>query len=105
MRRLLNLTNASAVLIVAAVALWGCSTPPQPAAPTEALSVAPPAQSKMFDSDPNGDWNIFPDPTTGDVSVYHKGEYLGTVSGNEPEDPPIPRKKQGEPNPEPPAGY
>ena len=42
----------------------------------------------MFDSDPNGEWNIFPDPTTGDVGVYHKGNYLGSVDGNESEDPP-----------------
>ena len=38
------------------------------------------------------DWNIFPDPTTGKVEVYHKGAYVGAVTGKEPagEDPPIP---------------
>jgi hypothetical protein len=41
---------------------------------------------------PPDEWNIFPDPTTGQVDVYHKGEYVGAVTGNEPkdEDPPIP---------------
>ncbi len=46
----------------------------------------------MFDSDPNGEWNIFPDPTTGEVGIYHKGEYLGAIDGDEKEDPPIPHR-------------
>ncbi len=33
-----------------------------------------------------------PPPAPGQVDVYHKGEYVGAVTGNEPkdEDPPIP---------------
>lgn len=52
----------------------------------------------MFDSDPNGDWNIFPDPTTGNVGVYHKGEYLGSITGDEPgnQDPPVPHKTKND---------
>ena len=44
----------------------------------------------MFDSDPKGEWNIFPDPTSGDIGVYHKGDYVGSVDGNEKDDPPAP---------------
>jgi len=38
------------------------------------------------------EWNLFPDPTTGYVEVYHQGEYVGSVTGKEPadQDPPIP---------------
>ena len=67
---------------------------------------AEPPKSVMFDSDPNGDWNIFPDPTTGDVGVYHKGQYLGSVDGNEGEDPPQPHPKaQPKSDDDPPDGY
>lgn len=48
----------------------------------------------MPSSDPPPDeWNIFPDPTTGQVDIYNHGDYVGAVTGNEPvsEDPPIPR--------------
>jgi hypothetical protein len=41
---------------------------------------------------PPDEWNLLPDPTTGQVDVYHQGGYVGSVTGNEPaeEDPPIP---------------
>jgi len=44
------------------------------------------------DAPPPDEWNLFPDPTTGRVDVYHEGEYVGAVTGNEPADPdpPIP---------------
>lgn len=44
------------------------------------------------------DWNIFPDPTSGKVEVYHDGAYVGAVTGDEPtgEDPPLPHKTGGE---------
>jgi hypothetical protein len=41
---------------------------------------------------PPDEWNLLPDPTTGQVDVYHHGGYVGSVTGNEPadQDPPIP---------------
>ena len=41
---------------------------------------------------PPDEWNLLPDPTTGQVDVYHKGGYVGSVTGNEPadQDPPVP---------------
>jgi hypothetical protein len=48
----------------------------------------------MFDSDPNGEWNIFPDPTTGEIGVYHKDQYLGAIDGQEKEDPPLPHNSK-----------
>ncbi|HEY6420442.1 MAG TPA: hypothetical protein VIX59_15720 [Candidatus Binataceae bacterium] len=52
---------------------------------------APPVASKADD-----DWNIFPDPTTGHVDIYHEGKYVGAVTGDEKEDPPIPHHVAGE---------
>jgi hypothetical protein len=83
---------ASAALPVLCIALAaGCSTteappaPPPPAAPI--VYSAPPAPTQ-----PDQEWNLFPDPTTGRVDVYHKGKYVGAVTGNEPadQDPPLP---------------
>lgn len=79
------------ILMLGAVALFGCSAPPEKPPEPAPIVVAPePPKSVMFDSDPNGDWNIFPDPTNGDVGVYHKGQYLGSIDGDEHDDPPRP---------------
>ena len=86
-------TAVSTILMLGAVAFCGCSAPPEkpPEPPPVVAAPAPePPKSVMFDSDPNGEWNIFPDPTTGDVGVYHKGEYVGSIDGQEGEDPPKP---------------
>jgi hypothetical protein len=48
---------------------------PQPEAPSEA------------------DWNIFPDPITGRVEIYRDGAHVGSVTGEESEEPPVPRKR------------
>jgi hypothetical protein len=49
---------------------------------------APPSAAAQ----PDQEWNLFPDPTTGRVDVYHKGKYVGAVTGDEPadQDPPLP---------------
>ena len=77
-----------------ALVFFGCSAPPEkPPAPPPPVAAAPspePPKSVMFDSDPHGDWNIFPDPTSGNVNVYHKGDYVGSVDGHESDDPPEP---------------
>lgn len=81
------------LLMMGAFAFFGCTTPPEKPPTPPPVAVAPPPEppkSVMFDSDPNGEWNIFPDPTTGDVGVYHQGRYLGSVDGDEHEDPPVP---------------
>ena len=88
-------TAAATTLMLGAFAFFACTTAPEkpPTPPPAAVAPAPepePPKSVMFDSDPNGDWNIFPDPTSGDVGVYHKGQYLGSVEGDESEDPPLP---------------
>ncbi len=66
--------------------------PPQPP-PVPVVAVAPVAQPVKEQPDPlMQDWNIFPDPTSGKVEVYHDGAYVGAVTGDEPgnEDPPLP---------------
>ena len=86
--------------MLGASAFFGCSTPPeQPVVTPPPVAVAPPPEppkSVMFDSDPKGEWNIFPDPTTGHVDIYHEGKYVGAVTGDEKEDPPIPHHVAGE---------
>jgi hypothetical protein len=74
---------------ICAILCASCATappPPQPPPEPQAL-LMPPGQPP-----PPDEWNIFPDPTTGRVDVYHKGDYVGAVTGNEPpsEDPPMP---------------
>jgi len=96
MRQISRSIALSVTLMTGALALFGCSAPPEKApapAPPPPVATAPspePPKSVMFDSDPHGDWNIFPDPTTGDVGVYHKGQYVGSVDGHEDDDPPEP---------------
>ena len=69
------------------LAIASCAAKPPPPPPPEPIVYAPPA-----DAPPPDEWNIFPDPTTGQVDVYHKGGYIGSVTGDEPadQDPPIP---------------
>ncbi|MHB8384023.1 MAG: hypothetical protein ACYDC3_16970 [Candidatus Binataceae bacterium] len=84
--------------VMGAAFLAGCSTP-QAAAPAAApatipvAAAAPVAQPVKEEPDPlMQGWNLFPDPTTGKVEVYHRGQYEGAVTGDEPanEDPPVP---------------
>lgn len=76
---------AASILLACAIAIASCAaTPPPPPPP---FVFVPPSNPP-----PPDEWNLFPDPTTGEVDVYHKGAYVGAVTGNEPadEDPPIP---------------
>jgi len=73
----------------------GCSEQPPAAAPVPVVAAAPVAPQVKETPDPvMQDWNIFPDPTSGKVEVYHQGAYVGAVTGDEPgdEDPPLPHK-------------
>ena len=87
---------------VFAVAVSACSTPPPPEPPPAPAPVvaAPPPPVQTAHS-PDEDWNIFPDPTTGTIDIYHKGEYLGVIDGSEPaeQDPPLPHKSGTRPPP------
>jgi hypothetical protein len=92
-----NLRVALNALIAAALAgLAGCATRAQP--PPQALAATPPlaivtppdaASENMMRQ-----WNLFPDPTTGHVEVYHEGKYVGAITGDEPagQDPPLPHR-------------
>jgi hypothetical protein len=95
MGQIFTRTAAAMILTLGALALYGCSTPAEKPVetPPPPVAVAPapePSKSVMFDSDPKGEWNIFPDPTSGDIGVYHKGDYVGSVDGSEKDDPPAP---------------
>ncbi len=70
-----------------------CSaTPPPPAPPPQPIVYMPPDPNPP----PPDEWNLLPDPTTGQVDVYHQGGYVGSVTGDEPkdQDPPIPHPVQ-----------
>lgn len=43
------------------------------------------------------DWNIFPDPTTGRIEVYRNGTYIGSITGDEIDDPPMPHALEEDP--------
>ncbi len=76
------------VTLVTAIAASGCSRVaqplPLPPPPPPVAQVAAPAAPAP------DEWNIFPDPTSGNVEVYHNGESLGSITGDEKEDPPVP---------------
>jgi hypothetical protein len=89
-RRIMNRKiSPAAFSLLLSFALASCSAaPPPPAAPPpEPIVYMPPS-----DAPPPDEWNLLPDPTTGQVDVYHEGGYVGSVTGNEPadQDPPIP---------------
>jgi hypothetical protein len=71
------------------LAMASCATapPPPPTPAPESIVYMPPNPDP-----PPDEWNLLPDPTTGQVDVYHQGGYVGSVTGNEPadQDPPIP---------------
>ena len=71
------------------VASCAATPPPAPRAQPEAFLAAPVAR---MPAPPPDEWNIFPDPTTGQVDVYHEGDYVGAITGKEPgsDDPPMP---------------
>ena len=90
--------TTSGVFLACLIWVAACSTkpPPQPAltpvapkAPPPPPVAPPPSQPPQAKGD---DWNIFPDPTTGRVEVYKNGEHVGSITGDEPEDPPMPHK-------------
>ena len=78
---------AAALAVTALLALASCSaTPPPPEPQKDVVWLAP------ADPPPPDEWNLFPDPTTGEVDVYHRGDFVGAITGNEPadQDPPLP---------------
>jgi hypothetical protein len=85
-------TEVAAAAIFAAVAFSGCSTAAPPLPPPPPPQAIPSTAMQGPPAPPPDDWNLFPDPTTGEVDVYHKGTLVGAVNGQEPanEDPPIP---------------
>jgi len=76
------------VLALCLAGFAGCATAGPPPAP---IPVAAALEQRSPVPD---EWNIFPDPTSGNVEVYHHGEYVGAITGKEPadEDPPLPHQ-------------
>ncbi|MBV8140282.1 MAG: hypothetical protein JO121_32285 [Deltaproteobacteria bacterium] len=86
-----------------AVGISSCATSPPPEPPPAPLPVvAAPAPVPAAPTSPDQDWNIFPDPTTGTIDIYHKGDYVGVIDGSEPkeQDPPLPHKPDRPPSDE-----
>lgn len=72
----------------------GCSTPPPPPVPSASAPIpVVEEQPPKIPPDPlMQQWNIFPNFVTGKIEVYHKGQYVGEITGDEPsnENPPLP---------------
>jgi hypothetical protein len=100
MRKLAS-TAAVAAILAGASMLAGCGIKPPPLPPEPPSAVVPHATliGPQEQSKPD-EWNLFPDPTTGEVGVYHEGNYVGAVTGNEPgsEDPPLPHPTEADKN-------
>jgi hypothetical protein len=81
--------SRAAFPLLISVAIAGCSATPPPPAPAPAAVVYMPPDPNP---PPPDEWNLLPDPTTGQVDVYHSGGYVGSVTGDEPadQDPPVP---------------
>lgn len=79
------------MLAVVAALAAGCAAPPPKVVPA-AAPIAP--ASAPVGKQAHDDWNIFPDPMTGRVEIYQNGEYVGSVTGEETEDPPLPRMRE-----------
>jgi hypothetical protein len=85
------------VVLLSATLIAGCAQQPTVAAPAPiAPAVAPiaSAPAPQPSAAPNQpDWNIFPDPITGRVEIYRNGTHVGSVTGDEKQDPPAPQKR------------
>ena len=81
--------SPAALSLFLPLVMAGCATTPPPPPPAPAPIVYMPPDPNP---PPPDEWNLLPDPTTGQVDVYHQGGYVGSVTGNEPadQDPPIP---------------
>ena len=87
-RRIMSRKIPLALPIFFSIAIASCAaTPPPPAPPPEPIVDMPPDPNPP----PPDEWNLLPDPTTGQVDVYHQGGYVGSVTGKEPtdQDPPF----------------
>jgi hypothetical protein len=82
--------RAGFVTLSAAILLGCAQSQPRTPPPAPAITIAP--ASKPAPSD-QADWNIFPDPITGRVEIYRDGAYVGSVTGDDSEEPPLPRKR------------
>ncbi len=82
-----------ASLTTAAIATAGCTTAAQPP-PAPAPVPIPVVQRAEPPTPPPNEWNVFPDPMSGDVDIYHNGESVGSITGDEKEDPPIPHPRK-----------
>jgi hypothetical protein len=78
---------AAALAVTGLLTLASCSATTPPPEPKKDVVWLAPANPP-----PPDEWNLFPDPTTGEVDVYHQGDFVGAITGNEPadQDPPLP---------------
>lgn len=86
-----GIAQLSNVFLIGVALFAGCAQP-QMSTPIRPLINS---QAAPEPAAPNqADWNIFPDPMTGRVEIYRDGAHVGSVTGEESEDPPIPRKRE-----------
>ena len=82
---ILPLATLVMAMTMASIGASGCArvaqSQPVPPAPIAQVAAPEPAPDE---------WNVFPDPMSGNVEVYHNGESIGSITGDEKEDPPVP---------------
>jgi len=84
--------RAKILLLLVSAIIAGCAQHQSQVAQAQpVVSVPAPPTRPAAPSQP--DWNIFPDPISGRVEVYRDGVHVGSVTGEEKEDPPEPRKR------------
>ncbi len=92
---ILPLATLLTAMTITSIGAPGCarvaqSQPPPPAPIAQIAAPAEPAPDE---------WNVFPDPMSGNVEVYHNGESIGSITGDEKEDPPIPHPTKDQDHP------
>jgi len=93
---LLTLVTAITITLIGASGCGRVAQPqPVPPPPAPIAEVAAPPEP------PPDEWNVFPDPMSGNVEVYHNGESAGSITGDEKEDPPIPHPVKDPDHPDP----
>jgi hypothetical protein len=84
--------RARILLLITSAIIAGCAQHQSPVAQAQPVVMAPaPALQPAAPKQP--EWNIFPDPISGRVEIYRDGVHVGSVTGDEKEDPPEPRKR------------
>lgn len=89
----LPLATLVAAMTMTSIGAPGCARVAQPVPPAPIAEVAAAPEPEP------DEWNVFPDPMSGNVEVFHNGESIGSITGDEKEDPPVPHPIEDQDHP------